>query len=265
VTIRAITIMILLNAAAIWIGDMPAHAQYNLRASEIFSASSGSDTSAPETEDAASRGAEDDEERKRRERQRQYMLSETDLAQDWVPWGVLVVDSSAAIVFANERAQGFLTAGCGMEEREGRLYIQRSNVNRALQLLIRSVTLRTNEDHGVGQWSDGIGIPDQKHRIRYAARVLPMRDNSREGLALITVSDLVEQPLVRRGAIRSTFNLSEREGELAELFSNGFRLDEIAQKMGISMSTARVHLRHVFRKTGCSDQIHLARTISLIP
>ncbi len=263
--IRAITITVLLNAAAIWFGDMPAHAQFNSRAPEIFSASSGLGPSTPDTEDTASRGAEDYEERKRRERQRQYKLSEADLTRDWTPWGVLVVDASAAIVFANERAQGFLTAGCGMEEREGRLYVQRSNVNRALQLLIRSVTSRTNEDQSLEQWSDGIGIPDQKHRVRYAARVLPMRDTGRERLALITVSDLVEQPLVRRGAIRSTFNLSEREGELAELFSDGFRLDEIAEKMGISMSTARVHLRHVFRKTGCSDQIQLARMISRMP
>jgi DNA-binding CsgD family transcriptional regulator len=61
------------------------------------------------------------------------------------------------------------------------------------------------------------------------------------------------------------FRLSVREAHFAELFAAGYRIDAIAQAMGVTPNTARVHLRHVFAKTGCSNQIELARKFACIP
>jgi DNA-binding CsgD family transcriptional regulator len=61
------------------------------------------------------------------------------------------------------------------------------------------------------------------------------------------------------------FRLSDREACFAELFAAGHRIDAIAERMGVTSNTARVHLRHVFAKTGCSSQIELARKLACIP
>jgi DNA-binding CsgD family transcriptional regulator len=65
--------------------------------------------------------------------------------------------------------------------------------------------------------------------------------------------------------VTKVFTLSEREAELAELFASGLRVDAIAGRMRISVNTARVHLRNVFAKTGCTSQIELARTFAHMP
>jgi DNA-binding CsgD family transcriptional regulator len=56
-----------------------------------------------------------------------------------------------------------------------------------------------------------------------------------------------------------------REAEFAELFAAGHRIEMIAQIMGVAMNTARVHLRHVCAKVGCTSQIELARMLASIP
>ena len=50
------------------------------------------------------------------------------------------------------------------------------------------------------------------------------------------------------GSSLSTCNLSRREAELAELFSKGLGLEAMSGQMGITLNTARVHLRAVLRR-----------------
>jgi DNA-binding CsgD family transcriptional regulator len=81
----------------------------------------------------------------------------------------------------------------------------------------------------------------------------------------LIIADLASEIRVSRSAVARTFQLSTREAELAELFSTGLRVDAIAARMGISANTARIHLRNVFAKTGCANQVELARLFAHMP
>jgi len=184
-----------------------------------------------------------------------------------LPWGLLVVSEDSTIIFASDLALSLLEEeGSGLSSKSGAFRVKRASVDRGMQDLIRlnalgAVPTRKDSDPNV------VGVPDLDGRIRYAIRVLPFADEGQEesGLALVAIIDLKGQQQIKRSAAASIFQLSDREAEFAVLFSRGFRIKEIAVRMEVAVNTARVHLRNVFQKTGCSNQIELARRFALLP
>jgi DNA-binding CsgD family transcriptional regulator/PAS domain-containing protein len=262
---RAITAAILISGTVIYFSSTPVCAHPSPNTPELLSRSSEQNAPAQHPNSSIDWRIEEVEEQKTKRLGLQRSPWNLNLVLDSVPWGILLVDHDTKIVFANRPARSLLDARCGIEERQGFLHIHRSNVNRKLQVLIQSVISQKDEDQSPDQRPSGIGIPDQRGSIRYAAQVLPARAHIARPLALIIMSDLVEQIPIQREAIASVFNLSGREAELAELFARGLCVNEIAQRMTVSVNTIRAHLRHVFRKTSCSSQVQLARMFARVP
>jgi DNA-binding NarL/FixJ family response regulator len=61
-----------------------------------------------------------------------------------------------------------------------------------------------------------------------------------------------------RGAISGRSNLTAREHQVAELVEKGFKNKEIARHLGIQTGTVKIHLKHIFEKTGCRGRYGLA-------
>jgi DNA-binding CsgD family transcriptional regulator len=179
----------------------------------------------------------------------------------WLPWGVAVVDERLKILYASRKAEVVFQDSGGLGRRGTVLHVDRASVDRTLRELIRRALSREalEQDAGV------IGIPDREGRMRYALRVVPYRSDPLGDVAVIAISDLAFHSNLRREVVGRLFRLSDREAELAELFAVGRRIQEIALQMDVAVSTARVHLRHVFQKTGCSNQVELARKFAMLP
>jgi DNA-binding CsgD family transcriptional regulator len=182
--------------------------------------------------------------------------------QQCIPWGILTVDQQRRIVFANPRGRAFLDARSGLEERSGRIHVERANIDRCLGELVQRAVAASPTAIFV---EETLGVPDRQGHTRYAVKVVRCRMDQGEAAALLIITDLLSSVHVSRAAVTKVFHLSEREAELAELFASGLRIDAIAPRMGISVNTARVHLRNVFVKTGCASQIELARTFAHMP
>ena len=52
--------------------------------------------------------------------------------------------------------------------------------------------------------------------------------------------------------------LAKREFQVLELVSSGSTNSEIAEKLGITLSTAKTHLRNIYYKTGSHCRTNLA-------
>jgi DNA-binding CsgD family transcriptional regulator/PAS domain-containing protein len=61
--------------------------------------------------------------------------------------------------------------------------------------------------------------------------------------------------------IRKLFELTHKEAQLALCLANGRSLQEAANELGITLNTARAHLRSTFSKTGIDRQARLVRAI----
>jgi DNA-binding CsgD family transcriptional regulator len=195
-------------------------------------------------------------------RRRRWKLQFAAVAE-LLPWGVVVVDARLRILCASRRAAPFFEAGAGLISRNGSLCTQRASLDRSLRELV-SRALSSNA--GRPQESNVIGIPDKEGRLRYALRVVAFDDDlSDDAVAVIAISDLYSHSAICRDAVGKLFCLSDREAEFAELFAIGCSLQEIASHMHVAVNTARVHLRNVFHKAGCSSQVELARKFAALP
>ena len=63
--------------------------------------------------------------------------------------------------------------------------------------------------------------------------------------------------------LRSTYGCTAQESALADALAHGSTLAQTAVSLGISVHTARTHLKRVFRKTGTNRQAELVRLILL--
>lgn len=190
---------------------------------------------------------------------------ETGVISQCIPWGILIVDKDRRILFANQRARTFLTAHCGIEQRGERVHIERAHANRTLVDLIQKLAAACPGSAGISPGDGVVGIPDREGQPHYMLRAAPCNSASAAPAILLIIADLVSPMHVSRSAVARAFHLSEREAELAELFASGLRLEAIAKRMGIAINTARIHLRSTFMKTGCRNQVELARLLAQMP
>lgn len=95
--------------------------------------------------------------------------------------------------------------------------------------------------------------------------VLPLRRSAWEvfgsnGFVLI-VADGRNNMVPSADLLRLMFDLTGREATLARQLVEGRTMAAAAKAMKISVATAKVHLRHIFEKTGCRRQADLVGLI----
>jgi len=56
-------------------------------------------------------------------------------------------------------------------------------------------------------------------------------------------------------------DLTPREHQVMELVEQGFKNREIAQELGIRPGTVKIHLKHIFEKTGVRGRYGLALNV----
>lgn len=184
-----------------------------------------------------------------------------DTAANMFRTGLIAIDQNRAVLFATPQAAKVIDADEAIGLRKGLLAIERSSIQRTFE-----TNLRKAVDHFLAdtppETFEFLGIPDRTGDVRYAIKILAI--TRREGAVQILLSlvDFTDHRAPCRSTFASVFRLSDREAELAELFSQGFGLEEISSRMGVALNTTRVHLRSVFQKTSCSGQLALLRTLS---
>jgi len=62
-------------------------------------------------------------------------------------------------------------------------------------------------------------------------------------------------------AARRTGELTPRESEVHELLAQGLTNDEIAKQLYISLSTTKVHVKHIYEKLGVRSRLEAARAL----
>jgi DNA-binding CsgD family transcriptional regulator len=176
--------------------------------------------------------------------------------------GLMVLDDRTNVVSINRVATDLIDDCEVLRIVNGRLVVERAYVQRAVEELLKRIRISLAEDGFDPSRNDFIGVPDRSGTVRYALKVMSAVRTEGGAEFLVAVVDLIDRAAPSRSAFSSVFRLSEREAELAELFSKGLRLEEIARQMGVALNTARVHLRSIFVKTNCTGQLELMRMLT---
>jgi DNA-binding CsgD family transcriptional regulator len=179
-----------------------------------------------------------------------------------LPQGVLLVDSGARVIFANSAAERMLRAGNGLFLGRDGLRAEASGETRLLRRIIADCAEPRDELGGAG----GRLRLSRKDRAPLTVLVIPHRariawiDVARPR-AILFITDPEEAALVRRENLRQDFGLTPAEAGFTREVLKADGLQAAADRLGISLTTARTHLAHVFDKTGTRRQAELVRLI----
>jgi DNA-binding CsgD family transcriptional regulator len=175
--------------------------------------------------------------------------------------GVVLTDEDSKIVHANAAAEAMLAAGDPVLRRHGRIAVQSAATTASLQSAIAQAA---KDEAALGQKGIGIPIP-RPDGDPLVIHVLPLRrGHMRAGLvqraaAALFVASASGPPQLPHDALVQLYDLTPAEVRIFELICDGQTRDAISSQLGVSVSTVKTHLFHVFEKTGCRRQVDLVR------
>ncbi|RWO36465.1 MAG: helix-turn-helix transcriptional regulator [Mesorhizobium sp.] len=182
--------------------------------------------------------------------------------------GVILVDATAKILFANQTAEAILAGNDSLGvDREGVCAISR-RATWVLRRLIASCAHVTIANGGPGgsmviQRAEGGGP------LRVV--VAPLRADTAQidtdwlgtarPVAILMITDPEREQRVRKEDLRRRFGLTPAEVDVALEILKGDGRDASAARLGIAVATVRAHLSHIFEKTGVRRQAELVRLL----
>jgi DNA-binding CsgD family transcriptional regulator/PAS domain-containing protein len=181
---------------------------------------------------------------------------------DRLPHAVLLVDARAGVIFANEAATKILGAGDGLSlDRDG-LIAQTAEDTRLLRQAIADCGAPIN---GLGGAGGRVRLP-RRGRRPLTMLVIPHRTQVTwidilRPTAILFITDVEQAAAVRGDQFGQDFGLTPAEAVFAVEISKGDGLQAAAGRLGVSLTTVRTHLAHVFDKTGTRRQAELVRLI----
>lgn len=186
-----------------------------------------------------------------------------DAALNSLETGIVLVDYKAKILFANQRAEACFRPGEGMRLESAILAADEPATTTALHALIARCAL-----------SDA--LPDAAGgaiRLRRRARtplelfVAPLRLRAPQAesasiaafdaAAMILISDPERALAARRARLKARYGLTRAETDLAIEILKGDGRQAAADRLGVTLATARTHLQHIFEKTQVRRQAEL--------
>jgi DNA-binding CsgD family transcriptional regulator len=178
-----------------------------------------------------------------------------------LPQAVLALDANGILLFANEMARRLLSHSDGLSLDGGRLKAATSADQANLDSRISAGIAPLD---GMSGWTR-IARPSGKHPL--AVFVAPLRIEDEQLTAanarvLVLVHDLSEHRCADVPMLVSLYGLTETEARLASALSGGHSVESAASLLRIQPTTARTHLKSVFRKTGTSRQQDLVRLLT---
>jgi DNA-binding CsgD family transcriptional regulator len=183
------------------------------------------------------------------------------------PTGVLLLDRSGKVLFANRAARAMAQAADSFVLRHERIELLNRPDDAILQRLIAGATGRSDRVDaargGVVRLRRKSGKPDYAFVSAPLASGTCWTETGPVAFVLVTDPDAAA---VRTGTmIRQLFGLTAAETRVAERLMLGDTPEQAAAILDIKISTARWHLASLYRKTGTERQAQLVRRLLSAP
>jgi DNA-binding CsgD family transcriptional regulator len=173
--------------------------------------------------------------------------------------GAMLVDGNCRLIFANKAAEALFQRGGGLELIRGRLRASGERENAALEVLIGHCIRRGLGDAGGELILRTDGWERRKLLVIPLRQSVPVLAPGLPAAILFQAAEHSDEATIAR--LRLHFGLTPAEAAFAVEIAKGDGKRAAAARRGISYSTARTHLSHIFDKTGVNRQGELVRLI----
>jgi DNA-binding CsgD family transcriptional regulator len=177
--------------------------------------------------------------------------------------GVIVVADGNSILHANESARRMFAAHGPVVSRRSKLAASHGGAEAELA---KAITLAHRNEAGIGAAGIDValrgpaGEPAIAHVLPLARGDLRTRLVPRATAAIfITQAEAVPPPGL--GALARSFALTPAEGRLLGRLAAGATLAEAGAALGVTLATAKTHIRRIFAKTSTTRQADLVALI----
>jgi DNA-binding CsgD family transcriptional regulator/PAS domain-containing protein len=177
-------------------------------------------------------------------------------ALERIETGVLVVDASRTVLYANRAAERLLESVPEIYTQAQRLRIDDPGLNNRLAWLVReAVRTATGGTHLQGT-AMVVGRPG---RLPVTLLVAPWRAtwapaDVAQPAAMIFIRDPEASGSAASQTLRELFGLTRAEAAIAVAIGEGQSLEHIAAALGVGLGTVRTHLKKALAKTGTGRQ-----------
>jgi DNA-binding CsgD family transcriptional regulator len=191
-----------------------------------------------------------------------------ELALDSMSTAAFLVSSAGHIQHMNELAAAFVQRADGLRLEGPVLTASNATEREQLRFLIAgAASTDKKRAHTVPGGALNISRLGTQPPLQVA--VLPVPESIRSAwlvsCALVFVSDPAASPKSRGAFMRMLYGLTPTECRLADLLLGGMEVRAVADHLGITIETARFHLKRVLFKTGTHRQTELVRLMLSLP
>lgn len=176
-----------------------------------------------------------------------------------------LVDCECRVRYANPEAERVLSERDGLTLVGGRLIPAAFPARRRLESLVGRAHAPAR--HGSGRDGAHLVVPRPSGNPAYGLFVAPAVGSGVSGWApgasaIVFITDpAYERASLTIEWLRRQFGLTRAEAGVARLIDRGRGLPSVAQDLGITLNTAKTHLKAIYAKTGTDRQARLTRLI----
>ncbi len=165
--------------------------------------------------------------------------------------GIVLIDGACRVSFANSLAKSICRETDGLALRGDQLVALGKPDSARLSCAIRCAV------NGGQDASLRVERP-QRRPVSLLIAALPLRDGYK-GMpaALVLINDPDRAPAPPRVRLIQAYGLTGAEAGVAQLMLRGVGIADVAQRLNISVETARTHVRRLLTKTGTHRQSDL--------
>jgi DNA-binding NarL/FixJ family response regulator len=179
-----------------------------------------------------------------------------------LPTGVIVVDIQPRVVFTNKLGAEYLAAKDGLSL--GPTGLCRTGRTVETAELHRLVKAAVEGGDAFAPRALSVTREDEDRPLSLVIAPLPTGAGA-EPVAVLLVSSPERQTLPSMEIVSKLFDLTDAEARLALALAEGQRIEDAADLLGITLSSARTYLKRVFSKTEVTRQAELVRLILAAP
>ncbi len=173
--------------------------------------------------------------------------------------GLIQVDRCGRVMEANDRARDILLEPGGLHDRGGALAAAHKGEHSELRRLLA----RASPPGGTQGAAGSMKITRGEHRAPLVLEIQPGAQTDATGRlgALVLIVDPASRPRPAPDLLTRFLGLTPRESLVAAAVASGQTVAGAACELGCSESTARTHLKQVYRKLGIRKQTELVRMV----
>jgi DNA-binding CsgD family transcriptional regulator len=179
-------------------------------------------------------------------------------ALDLLNIGLVVCSASGEMLVANHTAEEILRARDGLELNSGGVLAATQDSAGSLNVLVRQVA-ETSLTAELGSRDSAFAArrPSGKRALTLFVRAVNVKAEEQvahEAAVLVMILDSALPVETAEAELRQLYGLTSTEARLANLLMEGMALEDCCDELGIRRTTARMHLRNIFAKTGVRRQ-----------